>query len=237
MDLRFEERPSDSPFVESVWRSQGEREGSFISMAETQYGLVVTEYRGTKFLTVRGPSTSAAPAYTPQDTQFIGIQFKTGVSLSILPPARVMDRHDLSLPEAASQSFWLHGSAWQYPDYENADTFVNRLVQDGLLACDPIVETVLQARPVDMSIRNVRRRFLRATGLTHGAIHQIDRARYATALLKQGVSVLDTAFQAGYSDQPHLTHSLKRYIGLTPAQIQDQNRTERLSFLYKTASL
>jgi AraC-like DNA-binding protein len=49
----------------------------------------------------------------------------------------------------------------------------------------------------------------------------------------QGVSILDAVHQAGYFDQPHLTRSLKHFIGLTPAQIIDQSRPQRLSFLYK----
>jgi methylphosphotriester-DNA--protein-cysteine methyltransferase len=87
---------------------------------------------------------------------------------------------------------------------------------------------------VKMSPRTLQRRFLEATGLTHTALRQIERARYATALLKQGVSILDTVYSAGFFDQPHLTRSLKYFIGLTPAQIIDAGRTEILSFLYKT---
>ena len=63
---------------------------------------------------------------------------------------------------------------------------------------------------------------------------QIERARYATCLLQEGVSILDTVEQAGYFDQPHLTRALKRYIGQTPAQIREQSRPEQMSFLYKT---
>jgi AraC-like DNA-binding protein len=33
------------------------------------------------------------------------------------------------------------------------------------------------------------------------------------------VSALDVARQAGYADQPHLTRSLKRFVGQTPSQI------------------
>jgi len=55
--------------------------------------------------------------------------------------------------------------------------------------------------------------------LTHGAVCQIERARQALALLQQGISILDTVDQAGYADQPHLTRSLKYFIGQTPAQI------------------
>jgi AraC-like DNA-binding protein len=148
----------------------------------------------------------------------------------------VMDRRDLNLPESSSKSFWLNGSAWQFPNYENADVFVDRLVRDGLLAYDPMVQAALQGQPLEMSLRTVQRRLLKATGLTHTAVRQIERARNATRLLKQGVSIPDTIYKAGYFDQPHLIRSLKHFIGLTPAQIMDKSRPERLSFLYKTDS-
>jgi AraC-like DNA-binding protein len=233
MDLICEERPSDTPFVERIWHSQGERAGPFISMAEADCELVVTKYRGKMMVTLRGPSTQATPAYCSEDAEFYGIQFKPGAFLSNLPAKTVMNRHDLNLPEASSKSFWLNGSLWQYPDFENVDTFANRLVRDGLLIYDPLVGATLQGRSTEVSLRTVQRRFLQATGLTHNTMYQIERAQYATDLLKQGISILDTVYQAGYFDQPHLTRSLKHYVGLTPAQIIDPNRPERLSFLYK----
>ena len=118
-----------------------------------------------------------------------------------------------------SKSFWLQGSAWQFPDYENADIFVDRLVREGLLVRDPIVDAVLQGHPQALSIRSLQYRFLQATGLTHKAIQQIERARYAMTLLHQGTSILDTVYKAGYYDQSHMTNSLKRFLGQTPAQI------------------
>ena len=54
---------------------------------------------------------------------------------------------------------------------------------------------------------------------------------------KRGLSILDVVYEAGYFDQPHLTRSLKYYIGQTPAQIMDRSRSQQLSFLYKTAPL
>ena len=73
---------------------------------------------------------------------------------------------DVILPEAARQSFWLNGAAWQMPDFDNAETFVERLVRDGLLHREPVVNAVFQAQPLTLSTRTVRRRFLVATGLT-----------------------------------------------------------------------
>ncbi|HEX6033969.1 MAG TPA: hypothetical protein VFY83_06010, partial [Anaerolineales bacterium] len=161
MDLICDERFSDAPFVERVWHSQGERAGPFISIAEIEWALVVTKYRGKTTITLRGPTTSATPAFCPPDAEFFGIQFKPGTFMPNLPAKSVMDHHDLNLPESSGKSFWFHGSAWEYPTYENADTFVRRLVQNGLLFHDPIVDAVLQAEPVELSLRTVQRRFLR----------------------------------------------------------------------------
>jgi hypothetical protein len=203
-------------------------------VAASRWEMVVTKYGGKTFLTVRGPETVATPAYSPANAEFIGILFKPSAFMPQLPAQMVMDRRDLGLPEANSKSFWLQGSMWQYPEYENADTFVERLVREGLLVADPAVEEALRGQPPRMSLRTLQRRFLRATGLTQNAFHQIERARRATMFLKEGLSILDTVEQAGYFDQPHLTRSLRHFIGLTPAQITDKARPQRLSFLYKT---
>jgi len=92
-------------------------------------------------------------------------------------------------------------------------------VRDGLLVSDPVVKAALQDELPEMSSRTVRHRFLRATGLGQSHIRQMKRAQRAEALLQQGVSILDTVYEAGYYDQPHLTRSLKQFIGYTPAQI------------------
>ncbi|MGH3840103.1 MAG: helix-turn-helix domain-containing protein [Pseudonocardiaceae bacterium] len=140
----------------------------------------------------------------------------------------------MTLPQVTRTSFFLEGSAWQFPDYDNADTFVDRLVREDLLRREPIVEEALQGHFEDLSLRSVQRRFLQATGVTQSTARQIERARYATLLLRQGVSISDTTLEAGYFDQPHLTRSLKFFIGQTPAQILLKNQPEQLSFLYKT---
>jgi AraC-like DNA-binding protein len=187
--------------------------------------MVVTKSQGITILTVRGPETIAMPAPVPEDAEFFGIIFKLGTFMPDLPNSMLVDG-ELHLPETAGRSVWLNSTAWQLPDYENADTFVDRLVREGLLVLDPIVDRVLQGHATDLSPRSVQRRFLRATGLTHGALCQIERARHASALLAQGVSILDTVELAGYADQPHLTRSLKRLLGQTPAQLLRTSQPE-----------
>ena len=237
MDLSCEERLSDSPFVERVWRSQGGDAGAFISIANSGWSMVVSKIQGKSYFTVRGPEIRATPAYHPEDAEFFGIQFKLGTLMPTFPAAQIMDRCDANLPTASHQSFWLNGSTWQFPDYENVETFVNWLVRDDLLIYDPIVGAMLERRPVQTSLRTMQRRFLQATGVTYNTVRSIERARSATILLKQGVSILDTVDRLGYADQPHLTRSLKYFIGQTPAQIANRQRQTRLSFLFKTQVL
>jgi len=229
-----DDRPSDSRFVERVWRSHSERAGNFRSIGVSNWEMVVTRHEGRTSLTVRGPETRATTADFPSYGEWFAIRFKLGTFMPLLRPGDLRDRNDVTLPGATSRSFWLNGSAWEYPDFENAETFVKRLVHDGLIAMDPSVTTALRGQPLERTIRTAQRHFLQTTGVTHSTIRQIERARHATNLLKQRVSILDAVYEAGYYDQAHLTRSLVHFIGQTPGQII--RAEEQLSFLYNTKS-
>jgi hypothetical protein len=199
--------------------------------------MVVSKYHGNTVVTVRGPETKVTPFdVTFTGGEYFGIIFKHGTVLPYLPVDAIVDG-DVDLPDASSKSFWLNGFAWQFPTYENADTFVDRLVREGLLVRDPIVQSALRGEPQELSPRSIQRRFIQATGLTQGALRQIDRARQATILLQEGVSILDTVDRIGYADQAHLTRSLKYFIGKTPAQIIRKTEPAQTSLLFKTELL
>ena len=216
----FEERPSDSPLAERIWRSHSEGAGSFTSISTICWSMVISKWRGRIAISIHGPETGATCKDFPDEAEleWFGIDFKLGTFMPHIPPGSIMDGN-ITLPEAADHSFWLGSSVWQFPNYENADTFVNRLVREDLLMCDPVVNAINQGKSSTMSLRTIQYRFLRSTGLSQRTIRQIERARYAATLLKQGVSIFDTVYDAGYSDQPHLTRSLKHFIGHTPAEI------------------
>jgi hypothetical protein len=235
MLITFEERLSDSPFVERIWRSHSEQSGSFISLANSHWEMAIGELEGTLTLTLRGPETQASQAFCPPGGRWLGIRFRLDSFMPHLAASKLVN-NTITLPLATSKSFWLNGSAWHFPDYENVEFFVNRLVRQGLLVHDTTIEPALQNRPpTDLSVRSLQRRFLTTTGLTHKSIQQIERARYATILLQQGLPILDTVERAGYYDQAHLTRALKHFIGLTPSQISETSSgRQQLSFLYKT---
>lgn len=83
-----------------------------------------------------------------------------------------MDRK-VSLPEAMRSSFWLNGSRWQVPRFDNADTFVEWLARGDVLVADPAVPAALDGEPAGSSLRTLQRHFLRATGLRRVSERQI----------------------------------------------------------------
>jgi AraC-like DNA-binding protein len=198
--------------------------GSTIRPAENHWHLVFIKYTGDVQVVVVGALTSAGQITYPEGAEVLWIRFKLG---TWLPHLSVRDCLNLEtpLPLASSRSFWLKGSAWQLPTYDNAETFVDRLVREEILAQDEVVQAALQDQLPQISERTLRHHFLHTTGLTQNHIRQMHRAQQATTLLQQGVSILDTVVEAGYFDQPHLTKSLKQFIGYTPAQIIQLNAT------------
>ena len=214
----FERGSSNTPLVNTTWSTQSRSEKSFLSVAVCHWEMVVTRQEEGAWLTVRGPETRATTAPVPTNAEFFGIQFSHGTFMPDLDPRRLVDG-SLTLPATSPGSFWLDGSAWELPGPGNADVFVERLVHAGLLVHDPIVAAAVHDDVVELSTRTLERRVMRATGLTRGLIRQIQRAERAVELLGRGVPALEVARLAGFVDQPHLTRSLKRFVGQTPSQI------------------
>jgi AraC-like DNA-binding protein len=230
--FHLDDRTSDHPFIEKVWRCHTDRGDTFLSIAANSFEMVLTRLSGKSFLTLRGPETVATPLDCPAEGRWVGIRFKPGIFMPRFLPGSLRDHSDVTLPPATGQSFWLNGSALEYPGFDNAESLVKRLTKLGVLCRDPIVEDTLLRRPRELSHRSAQRHFLRSTGVTYTTFRQVERARYATILLREGVPILDVVSRLGYFDQAHLTRSLRRFIGEAPAKIMRRQR--QLSLLYKT---
>ena len=218
MAVISEQRLSDSPFVETVWQVQAVSDGCDTVIADVSWDIILFTRDGKTSPTIWGPMTRTAQIPHTEGQTALGIRFKLGTFMPDFPTNQLLN-DGIVLPEASRKSFWLGGWAWQLPTYENVDTFVDWLVRADLLVHDPVVDAVMQGYMRDASERSVQRRFLQATGLNRRNIRQIERAQQATALLKRGVSILDTVYEAGYFDQAHLTKALRRFVGQTPTQI------------------
>jgi hypothetical protein len=217
MTAYFEGRLSDSPYIHMVWRGRVIGDYYPVCPADVRWNLLLLKREGRVKVTVEGPTDQFIAKSQTEGSEFLVIKFKLGAFMPHLPVTNLLNA-DALLPDASSRSFWLKGSAWQFPDFENAETFVDRLVREGLLVVDPVVDAALKEYPV-ASPRTLRRRFLHVTGLPQGTIRQIERAQFASSLLEHGTPILDVVEQAGYADQPHLTRAMRRFIGTTPARI------------------
>jgi AraC-like DNA-binding protein len=221
--FQIEERVPDSAFVDRLWRARSVPSEAFISVAATHWEIVIWRQAGVTQVTLRGAETRATAMPIPVDAEFFGIQFKRGAFMPDLAMPALVDR-TMSITARGSNTLHLGGSCWDIPDYDNAETFLAQLARAQLIAFDPIVVEAAMNRSTGLSRRSVERRVRRATGLTSGAIRQIDRAQRATALLEAGADIAEVVTEAGYADQAHLTRSLKRFIGQTPGRLLKEAR-------------
>jgi hypothetical protein len=190
------------------------------SVATVSWGLVFWERDGKAYAGITGPETRTGTAPVPQDARFVGIDFAVGTSPRLVPMPALLDG-GLELPDTTPRSFWLDGSRWETPGLDDAEALVDRLVRAGAVIRDPLVAEVRRGCRPALSGRSVERRFRAATGLTQGAVRQIERVRKASMLLAAGDPVADVVAKLEYFDEPHLARALRRFVGRTARQLRE----------------
>jgi AraC-like DNA-binding protein len=231
--LEIDVRPSDAPLIDCVWRGRSTGVGILNSVASSHWHLVVSEVGGQVGVSVHGPESRPVAASLPRDGTWVGIRFRLGVMLADVSLPNLVDS-GMELSEACHRSFWWKGGAWERPTYENAEGLVARMSREDLIGRDPLIDDALHGAGGAVSLRTLQRRFYLATGQTRRTVRQIEQARRAAARLREGATPAGVTYELGYYDQPHLTRSMRRYLGRTPAELADPRRDEQLSLLYKT---
>ena len=231
--LEVEHRASDSSHIERVWRSRSHTVAKMLSVATPRYGLVFWCERGELGAAVTGPESMASLAPLPTEATFFGIDFALGTYLPQLPTGPRLLDGEITIPDVTARSFYLAGGHWRHPDYDNIEAFVRALAREGVVRRDPLVAEVVNGLTPHVSSRTVQRRFLAITGITRGSARQMDRARTAAILLREGWSSADTIHRLGFYDTPHLHRSLRRFIGRTPTDLSSSDQLP-LSLLYTT---
>lgn len=230
--LTFDERASTSPFVERVWRCRSGEGGSFLSMPEGNIELVISRLPDLLSVTLRGPVSRAAFIGCPAHGEWLAIRFRLGTFFPGFPTSSLIDRQDLNLPLAGKNRFWLAGLSWEIPGFDGAEDFVDRLALAGVVARSHAVDAAAVGDERWMSRRSVQRHFVRTTAMTHSHFQQIQRVRRAANMLVGGCPILDATYSLGYFDQAHMTRSLTRLLGMTPARLARER--PQLSFSSKT---
>lgn len=218
MSFLFEHRTLDSPIVDSVWRTRSDKAGCYISVAASHWSFLFAKRGGKTLIDICGPETRARRGTFPPDNDVYGINFRPGVFMPSLLPGTFVDER-LELPRASDRTFWLRGSACQIPQFDELETFAERLWGGEIIVLDRLIETALRGEKLDVSLRALQYRFVKLTGLTRKGIQQIQRVQQAAQLLEQGASIADTVYRLRYSDQAHLTRSLKFLYGQTPMTV------------------
>jgi hypothetical protein len=189
------------------------------SVAGVHWGLVLWRQDGRAHAGVTGPDPRTGTAPVPEGATFTGIELAVGASVRGLSPA-ALDGGGIDLPDTTRRTFRLDGRRWETPGPDDAEALVDRLVRVGSVARDPLVAAVLRGDRPDVSVRTVERRFRATTGLTHGAVRQIERARTAAGLLAADEPAAGVVAKLGYFDEPHLARALRTYVGRTAGQLR-----------------
>ncbi|GGO19512.1 AraC family transcriptional regulator [Micromonospora parathelypteridis] len=190
------------------------------SVAGVRWGLVFWEQAGRTSASITGPETRTGTAPVPEGATFTGIEFAVGTSLRAVPTPMLVDG-GIELPDTTRRTFRLDDARWEMPGPDDAEALVDSLVRAGTVVRDLLVAELLRGQRPAVSGRTVERRFRAATGLTRGAVRQIERARTAAELLATGDPAADVVAKLDYFDEPHLARALRTYVGRTVKQLRE----------------
>lgn len=122
MAIVFEDRPSDGPLVERVWRSHSDAQQWMTSVASAHWTLVAWRYGPGRRVAVQGPEQGAWSAPVPVDTEFVGIRLALGTRLAQLPTDRLVD-DAVEFPDLFGDSMRLWGRTLPLPHHDDAETW------------------------------------------------------------------------------------------------------------------
>jgi AraC-like DNA-binding protein len=222
-DIRRETREADSPsasrFIARV--EQVEYAAAAVDMARPDgtWDLVFWQGRNGLMVLQTGQTDRAVPLPGEAGDRYFNIAFRPEVYMPRRPGLSMANQgHVHAL--AGRRDCVIDGQRLELPTFENAEQFVMALARHGLLEVDALVRRAAQAGWRALDDRSLQRHSAHVTGLSPKKLQQIVRADAAADLLKRGLKPADVAAELGYTDQAHLTHSLRRILGVTPTQLK-----------------
>ncbi|MFI7451510.1 DUF6597 domain-containing transcriptional factor [Nonomuraea sp. NPDC049714] len=218
--------------VACLWRRVGEREGTQLVVPDGCVDLIW----GPDGPFVAGPDTGPVPSRIRPGDVLSGIRFKPGavgeffgVPLPDLRDQRVPLAALGALPPLAGPGIRL----WDVQDLdpEGADPLpvlraavAARLREiPGPDPAAPAILTALRAGrgvrevawELGLSERHLHRRTVAGFGYAPKTLQRVVRFQRALRLARSGVAAAEVAAVAGYADQAHLSHDVKRLSGVT----------------------
>lgn len=222
-DIRRERREADSPsaarFIARIERVEYAAAAVEVARPDGTWDLVFRESRDGLMVLQTGQTDRVVQLPGQAGDHYFNIAFRPEVYMPQRPGAAMANQghvHEL----AGGRDCVIDGERLALPTFDNAEQFVLALARRGLLEVDRLVQRAAHAHSQDLDDRSLQRHSAHVTGLSPKKLQQILRADAAAALLRRGLRPADVAAELGFSDQAHLTHSLRRILGLTPGQLK-----------------
>lgn len=209
-------------------------DGPLVAMQSGQIALPMREagWRGTEVLAIsfrpevympRCPARkAAAPGRLPEGKGEAMARRQipeSGKSAAARLGRLIVGMNGAMRPVESDRKFWVGSERLEIPSFENAEQLVAAMVRRGLLETDRVVARAMLGVRQRLDERTIQRHFAAVAGISHKRIRQIERAHQAASLLRMAQPAARVAAELGFSDQAHLSHSVKRFLGLTPRQI------------------
>lgn len=188
----YEERGSESPFIECTYRARAVNDERYLVPATEHWDIWFgREPDGETIAGLSGPSLGHRWVASVVGQYGWGVQLRAhmvvlGVS------KRLLLGGEAKLPVVGGR-IELSEQWVTVPDFDELDTFVDDLVARGILRSDDDVRRALSGDESGYSERQWQRRARETTGMTRKQIAQITRARQAFELLQQGLTPAECA--------------------------------------------
>jgi len=223
MSFTYEDKNLNSLYVDKIWHTYTTSDGVFTAGLDGNWDIIIFRMGDKVRVTVNGIGKHAVQVPYVAGIDSVGIALKPGVFLQDFKGKEIVDsQHTLSKGNISYVE--IGGCLFKIPDFESAEIFVDSLIKKGILLISPVVSSLSDGGASSVSDRSLRRHTMNTTGLSPYFFHQIQRAQQATQQLQQGVPIAQVAAEVGYTDQAHMTKSVKALMGLTPAQIIARNK-------------
>lgn len=220
-----EERVADSPLVASIRRVRYRANTREMVLPDGSWDLLFMRPAGGPMIAVQtGQIVAPLQADHEPGDELLVVAFKPEVYLPRLPGHKTFQL-GVARPVERDRSFWIDSERLEIPSFDNVEHLVAAMARKGLIERDPVVARALQGNSQRLDERSIQRHFAAVTGMSFKGFQQISRAREAARLLRSGRSPSQVAAELAFTDQAHMTHSLKRFLGQTPAQLARQVAT------------
>ncbi|MGF6822635.1 AraC-like DNA-binding protein [Microbacterium sp. ZKA21] len=214
----WEQRESGSTSVRMLWHARVDRPDTYAVAGSEYWGIsFVRAADGLLSAEMNGPTFYSATVDGALGDEYWGVELAPHVMVASAGKDTFRGS-TVALPTVHGRV--LIGERWhRIPEFDGLEDWVAELVDAGTLRIDDGIRAALAGDRTGATDRTWQRRFRRVVGLTSAQVRQLARAQHAYVLLQSGLSPTEAASTAGFSDQAHLTRSLRMIRGQTPAAI------------------